>query len=465
MVSGGATDLAKKLYIKTYGCQMNVYDSARMAETLTPLGYALADAADGANMIILNTCHIRENASEKVFSELGRLRCLKERMKKAGEQMIIAVAGCVAQAAGEEIFRRAPFVDMVFGPQAYHRLPAMLAQAERAGGGVLDTDFPPESKFDHLPEASTVERGSAFLAAQEGCDKFCSFCVVPYTRGGERSRPAAAVINEAKRLVALGALEIVLLGQNINCYHGESPDGLTEWRLSRLIAELALIDGLQRIRYTTSYPAEMTDDLITAHGSIQKLMPFLHLPAQSGSDLVLEAMNRRHSADDYRRLIGKLRRAREDLAISSDFIVGFPGETDGDFQASLKLIRDIGFAQAYSFKYSLRPGTPASLLDNQVADYVKEERLAILQELLKEQQTAFNKSCEGQVMPILLDRLGRRDGQLVGRSPYMQPVHVEESGLRLGEIVHLHIKSGFPNSLAGVVLNSAAALQNKMACA
>ncbi len=443
---------------------MNVYDSARMADVLTPLGYALTDQAEGAHMVILNTCHIRENASEKVFSELGRLRLLKQSREKSGEQMILAVAGCVAQAAGEEILNRAPYVDMVFGPQAYHRLPEMLAKAGRAMEAVLDTDFPPESKFDHLPETApgtaNVKHGAAFLTVQEGCDKFCAFCVVPYTRGGEHSRPAAAVTAEARRLAAAGALEITLLGQNVNCYHGESPNG-GEWGLGRLIAALAEIDGLERIRYTTSYPAGMSEDLIAAHGDVPQLMPFLHLPAQSGSDKVLAAMNRRHGADDYRRLAGKLRQARPDLALSSDFITGFPGETDADFQSTLRLVEDVGFVQAYSFKFSARPGTPAATLDDRVPEAVKEERLAVLQELLKAQQTAFNVSCEGRVMPVLLDRPGRRSGQLVGRSPYMQPVHVDAGGFQLGAIANLRIETGFPNSLAG----SAANMQNERACA
>jgi len=429
---------------------MNVYDSARMADVLAPLGYTLSDKAEDADMVILNTCHIREKASEKVFSELGRLRLLKDRREKAGGgRMILAVAGCVAQAEGEEILSRAPYVDIVFGPQTYHRLPEMLAHAGRSA--VLDTDFPPESKFDHLPEAAAVEHGSAFLTVQEGCDKFCTFCVVPYTRGVEYSRPVADILKEARRSVGAGALEITLLGQNVNCYHGKAPDDRNEWGLGRLVFELAGIDGLTRIRYTTSYPADMNDELIAAHRDVPQLMPFLHLPVQSGSDKVLAAMNRRHKADDYRRIVDKLRTARPDLALSSDFIVGFPGESDEDFRATLKLIEDIGFINAYSFKYSARPGTPAALLEDRVSEAVKEERLALLQGLLNRQQTAFNISCKDTIMPVLLDRRGRRSGQLVGRSPFMQPVHVEIDESFMGTIAELRIEAGYANSLAGII--------------
>ncbi|MBC8159001.1 MAG: tRNA (N6-isopentenyl adenosine(37)-C2)-methylthiotransferase MiaB, partial [Alphaproteobacteria bacterium] len=343
--------MPKKLYIKTYGCQMNVYDSARMADVLATLGYAFTDAPDGADMVMLNTCHIREKAAEKVYSELGRLRHLKEARARDGGRMILAVAGCVAQAEGAEIIERAPYVDMVFGPQTYHRLPEMVARAERHAGAVLDTDFPTEPKFDHLPDPTPVAEKSAFLTVQEGCDKFCTFCVVPYTRGAEYSRPVADVTREAQRLVDAGVLEITLLGQNVNCYHGAAADG-AEWDLGHLIAHLAEIDGLQRIRYTTSYPADMSDELIAAHRDVPQLMPFLHLPVQSGSDRVLAAMNRRHGVDEYRRLTDRLRAARPDLALSSDFIVGFPGETDADFEATLELVREVGFIQAYSFKYS-----------------------------------------------------------------------------------------------------------------
>ncbi|MBF0393590.1 MAG: tRNA (N6-isopentenyl adenosine(37)-C2)-methylthiotransferase MiaB [Alphaproteobacteria bacterium] len=434
--------MAKRLFIKTYGCQMNVYDSARMADVLAPLGYAPADRAEGADMVILNTCHIREKASEKVFSELGRMRLLKEQ-----RPMILAVAGCVAQAEGEEILARAPFVDIVLGPQTYHRLPEMVARASRAGGAVLDIEFPAEPKFDHLPDP--VAAGSAaFLSVQEGCDRFCTFCVVPYTRGAEYSRPAARLLDEARRLVAGGVREITLLGQNVNAWHGEAPDG-GAWRLGRLIRALAEIDGLSRIRYTTSHPRDMDDDLIAAHGEVPALMPFLHLPVQSGSDRILDAMNRQHGRSDYLKLVERLRRARPDLALSSDFIVGFPGENDGDFEDTMALIREIGFSQAYSFKYSARPGTPAALIETQVPEAVKDERLAAAQGLIAEQALAFNRGSAGRVMSVLLDRRGKRRGQLLGRSPWMQPVHVDAPDSLLGAIVDLRIVAGYANSLAG----------------
>ncbi len=431
---------------------MNVYDSARMADVLAPLGYAMTDDAVGADMVILNTCHIREKAADKVFSELGRLRHLKVAREEAGGRMILAVAGCVAQAEGAEIVARAPYVDMVFGPQTYHRLPEMVAQANRSAGAVLDTDFPAEPKFDHLPDQSRIEGFSAFLTVQEGCDKFCSFCVVPYTRGSEYSRPVADIVQEARRLVEGGAREITLLGQNVNCYHGAASGG-AEWGLGRLVRELADIDGLERIRYTTSYPADMDDELISAHGDVPQLMPFLHLPVQSGSDRVLAAMNRRHGADEYRRLVERLRTARDDLALSSDFIVGFPGETDADFEDTLGLVREVGFIQAYSFKYSPRPGTPAAAIADQVPDAVKVERLATLQDLLNAQQLAFNQSCVGRVLPVLLDRSGKFPGQLVGRSPYMQPVHTDGPAELFGAIADLRVEAGFANSLSGILLD------------
>lgn len=427
---------------------MNVYDSGRMADVLAPLGYTGTDEARDADLIILNTCHIREKAAEKVYSELGRLRAVKEARARAGRPLLLGVAGCVAQAEGDEVRRRAPHVDLVVGPQTYHRLPELLERlARRAGAGVL-VDFPADSKFDSLPDNRHVTAGAAFLTVQEGCDKFCSFCVVPYTRGAETSRPASDVLAEARSLVAAGAREITLLGQNVNSYHGEGNDGRT-WDLARLIAALAEVDGLARIRYTTSYPADMSDELIRAHGEIPQLMPFLHLPVQSGSDAVLKAMNRRHNADDYRRIVGRLRAARPDLALSSDFIVGFPGESEADFAATLRLVEEIGFVQAYSFKYSARPGTPAAQMDGQVPDPLKAERLALLQELLNAQQIAFNRACAGRVLPVLLERQGRRCGQLVGRSPYMQAVHVEADGALLGSVVPLRIREGLPNSLRG----------------
>jgi len=439
--------VTKKLFIKSYGCQMNVYDAQRMTDVLKPIGYTVTENADDAHLVILNTCHIREKAAEKVYSELGRLNLLKNKRVGEADRMILAVGGCVAQAEGAEIVRRAPYVDMVFGPQTYHRLPEMVARAHRDAGVVLDTDFPAESKFDHLPEQTTVQGYAAFLTVQEGCDKFCAFCVVPYTRGAEFSRPPQQIMEEAARLVDKGVREITLLGQNVNNYHGARDDG-SEWSLGRLIRELAQIDGLSGIRYTTSYPADMNDELINAHRDVDQLMPFLHLPVQSGSDRILKAMNRRHSSDDYRAIVGRLRDARPDLALSSDFIVGFPGESDKDFAATMDLVREIGFVQAYSFKYSPRPGTPAAANEYQVAESVKTERLAALQDLLNEQQLAFNHACVGQQMNILLERPGRKPGQLVGRSPYMQAVHVNAPDSLIGEVVALAITDAHGNSLS-----------------
>jgi tRNA-2-methylthio-N6-dimethylallyladenosine synthase len=446
--------LTKKLFIKTYGCQMNVYDSARMADVLAPLGYEVANTPRGVDLVILNTCHIREKAAEKVFSELGRLKSVKAEKESGGGRMLIAVAGCVGQAEGGELLRRAPQVDIVLGPQTYHRLPEMVARALRAapGKGILETDFPVESKFDHLPEEAASQGPAAFLSVQEGCDKFCTFCVVPYTRGTEFSRPVGEVVTEARRLVAAGAVEITLLGQNVNAYHGLAPDGGGTYGLGRLIRRLAEVDGLERLRYTTSHPRDMDDELIAAHGTVDKLMPYLHLPIQSGSDRILEAMNRRHGADGYRRAVERLRAARPDLAVSSDFIVGFPGETDRDFAATLRLVTEIGFAQAYSFKYSPRPGTPAALAEGQVPEAVKNERLAMLQTLLNEQQAAFNRASEGRTTAVLLERAGRRTGQLVGRSPYMQAVHVTAPRRLLGRVVEVRIDLGHPNSLAGSLI-------------
>ncbi len=441
----------KRLFIKTYGCQMNVYDSARMTELMAPLGYEVAASPAGADLVILNTCHIREKAAEKVFSELGTIRRLKAARERQGGRMIVAVAGCVAQAEGAEILERAPFVDLVFGPQSYHHLPEMVAQAERqAGPGILDTSFPAEPKFDFLPESAAASGVSAFLTIQEGCDKFCTFCVVPYTRGAEYSRPAAAVIAEAERLVAAGAREITLLGQNVNAYHGAAPD-TGEWGLGELIGALAGIPGLARLRYTTSHPRDVDDRLVAAHRDVPQLMPFLHLPVQSGADPVLAAMNRRHTADQYRRTVERLRQARPDIALSSDFIVGYPGESDADFAATLALVREIGFAQAFSFKYSPRPGTPAAGAAAQVAEPVKVERLAALQALLGEQQRAFNQGCIGRVLPVLFEKPGRHPGQLVGRSPYLQSVHADAPASRIGDIVPLTILGAQPNSLAGAL--------------
>ncbi|WP_227306072.1 tRNA (N6-isopentenyl adenosine(37)-C2)-methylthiotransferase MiaB [Acidisoma cellulosilyticum] len=439
----------------TWGCQMNVYDSGKMADVLAPLGYGPADGPADADMVILNTCHIRERATDKVFSELGRLRVIKEARAADGKQTILAVAGCVAQAEGAFITERAPYVDIVLGPQTYHRLPEMVARAHRAAGPVIETDFPVEQKFDFLPEtAPSQDRAvTAFLTIQEGCDKFCSFCVVPYTRGAEASRPAAAVIAEARHLVSLGAREITLLGQNVNAYHGAGADG-RDWGLARLAYALADIPGLDRIRYTTSHPSDMDDALIAAHAEIPALMPFLHLPVQSGSDRILAAMNRRHTADAYRRLIDKLRTTRPDMAFSSDFIIGHPGETTADFDATLQLIRDVGFAQAYSFKYSPRPGTPAAGAPGMVAEAEKDRRLSELQILVREQQDDFNARTVGLEIPVLVTGPGRHAGQIGGRSPYLQAVHMDGPISLAGQIVPVKVDSLMTNSLSATLLNA-----------
>ena len=444
--------MTKKLFIKTYGCQMNVYDSDRMTDVLAPLGYTATGSAEGADMVILNTCHIREKASEKVFSELGRLRMMKERARdQEGREVAIAVAGCVAQAEGEEITRRAPWVDIVVGPQTYHRLPELVSRIDPgARKRAVDTEFPEEVKFDQLPGEHAPRGPAAFLSVQEGCDKFCAFCVVPYTRGAEYSRPAAGILEEASRLVASGTCELTLLGQNVNAYHGEAPDG-SVWSLARLIRELAEIDGLARIRYTTSHPLDMEDDLIAAHRDVPSLMPYLHLPVQSGSDRVLDAMNRRHTHDVYLRILDRLREARPDIAFSGDFIVGFPGESDRDFANTLALVDKVGYASAYSFKYSPRPGTPAAASEEQVPEAVKSERLEALQQLLNAQQFAFNKATEGQVMDVLIERRGGRDGQVGGRSPYMQSVNVEAGEELVGRIVSCRIVEAKQNSIIGAV--------------
>ena len=440
--------MAKKLHIKTYGCQMNVYDSDRMADVLAPLGYSTTDKPDTADMVIINTCHIREKASEKVFSELGRLRLWKQAEKDNGRSVKIAVAGCVAQAEGEEISRRAPWVDVVVGPQAYHRLPELITDIDPTSrNAVIDTDFPVEDKFDFLPEEHTPRGPAAFLSIQEGCDKFCTFCVVPYTRGAEFSRPAAGVIEEARRLVDNGSVELTLLGQNVNAWSAEGTDG-SDWNFARLLYALADIDGLKRIRYTTSHPRDMNDDLYRAHADIPQLMPYLHLPVQAGSDRILGAMNRHHTRDDYIRIVDRLRDARSDIALSGDFIVGFPGETDRDFAETLKLINDVNYASAYSFKYSPRPGTPASLNDDQVPEEVKSERLQSLQQLISAQQMAFNKTKVGEVMDILVERPASRDNQMAGRSPWMQAVHFPSSCGEIGDIVSLKIVDAHQNSLS-----------------
>ncbi len=445
-----AERLPKRLHVITWGCQMNVYDSARMADALAPLGYQRADGVHDADMIILNTCHIRERAAEKVFSELGRLRLVKEARAASGKDTILAVAGCVAQAESAEILARAPYVSLVLGPQTYHRLPEMVARAAGAGGAVVDTSFPAESKFDHLPECAAPQGVVAFLSIQEGCDKFCSFCVVPYTRGAEASRPAAAVLAEARRLVAAGAREIALLGQNVNAWRGEAPDGGT-WDLARLLREMAGIPGLLRLRYTTSHPRDMDADLIAAHRDLPSLMPFLHLPVQSGSDRILRAMNRGHTAADYLRLVERLRAARPDLALSSDFIVGHPGETPADFEATLQLVREVGFAQAFSFQYSPRPGTPAATAPAQVPEAERSARLQALQAVLREQQARFNQTCEGLRLPVLFTGPGRHPGQVAGRSPFLQPVHLEGQNALIGQEVPVTITRAHTNSLAAVL--------------
>ena len=440
--------MQKKLFIKTWGCQMNVYDSSRMADVVAPLGYAPTDEMGDADLVIFNTCHIREKATEKLFSELGRLRPMQKIKAANGGRMMIAVAGCVAQAEGPEIQRRAPYVDMVFGPQTYHQLPEMIARVSRDAGVVLNTEFPALSKFDSLPEEKASQGVSAFLSIQEGCDKFCTFCVVPYTRGAEYSRPVNSLIAEAERLVENGTREITLLGQNVNAFHGEGPDGKS-WGLGRLLERLASISGVKRLRYMTSHPRDMDDELMAAHRDIKELMPFLHLPVQSGSDRILEAMNRKHTSDDYRRLIGKLMNARSDLALSSDFIIGFPGETDKDFQDTVRLVKDIGFAQAYSFSYSRRPGTPAAVMTNQVDESLKSARLQELQAIIREQQEKFNRKMIGQTMPILFDRPGRYEKQIHGRTAYMQAVHVEASDRIIGQEMAVKINQVGMNSLSG----------------
>ncbi len=435
----------KKIFIKTYGCQMNVYDSERMAEAMGGAGYVETQDPSVADMILLNTCHIREKAAEKVYSELGRLRGLKADKP----DLMIGVAGCVAQAEGDEIMRRQPLVDLVVGPQSYHRLPEMEARV-RNGEKVLDTDFPAEDKFDTLRHRPKAARGpTAFLTVQEGCDKFCAFCVVPYTRGSEVSRPAARVVEEARDLVERGVREITLLGQNVNAYHGVGDGG--HWPLARLIEALSDIDGLERIRYTTSHPKDMTDDLIAAHGACEKLMPYLHLPVQSGSDRILKRMNRGHTAELYLHLIERIRATRPDILISGDFIVGFPEETEADFQATLDLIAAVRYGSAYSFKYSTRPGTPAADRP-QIAEDVKTERLQRLQALISDQQRAAQEAMVGRRVGVLFEKPGRLAGQMVGKSDHLHAVHVTGGGVRPGDLSQVEITSSGTNSLAGRVL-------------
>ncbi|HJS79165.1 MAG TPA: tRNA (N6-isopentenyl adenosine(37)-C2)-methylthiotransferase MiaB [Vitreimonas sp.] len=440
----------KRLFIETYGCQMNVYDSERMRDVLNPLGYAMTDRPDDADLVILNTCHIREKATEKVYSEIGRLKRHKERRQAEGKAMTIAIAGCVAQAEGEEIIARAPAVDLVVGPQAYHKLPELIARAARKTGERLAADFTAQEKFDALP-ARAPDGVTAFLSIQEGCDKFCTFCVVPYTRGAEYSRPVADVLAEARALAARGVREITLLGQNVNAYHGDGGDGRAA-SFAALLRDLARIDGVERLRYTTSHPIEMTDELIALHGDEPKLMPYLHLPVQSGSDRILKAMNRKHDSAYYRDVVQRLRATCPDIAVSTDFIVGFPGETEKEFEATLQLVREVGFASAYSFKYSARPGTPAAAMMGQVGEEAKAERLARLQALLAEQQRAFNTAQVDRVLPVLVSGDGRKAGQKHGRSPYLQAVHFDDSSARPGDIVPVRILSASQNSLTGARL-------------
>ncbi len=449
---------ARKLFIETYGCQMNVYDSQRMGEILGRHGFAVTSRADDADLVILNTCHIREKAAEKVYSEIGRLRRLKAREHGGRKAPKIAVAGCVAQAEGEEITRRAEAVDLVVGPQTYHRLPDLIARLDQGERHIVATEFATDEKLAALAagvRARPLARGvSAFLTVQEGCDKFCTFCVVPYTRGAEFSRPVGQVLAEARRLAEAGVREITLLGQNVNAYSGEGEDGAA-WSLARLIGALSRIAGIERIRYTTSHPRDMSDDLIAAHGENARLMPYLHLPVQSGSDRVLAAMNRRHDAASYIDLIGRIRAARPDIALSGDFIVGFPGETEADFEATLSLVQAVGYAQAYSFKYSPRPGTPAAERAGQIPEAVKAERLQRLQHLLSTQQRSFNQAMLGATFDVLLEKPGRHRGQLVGRSPYLQAVHLDADKARIGEIVTVCVDAIGANSLSAHIVSGA----------
>ncbi len=444
----------RKLYVKSYGCQMNVYDSQRMADTLAKEGFVETQDPADADLVILNTCHIREKAAEKVYSELGRLRKARQ---NEGVDTMVAVAGCVAQAEGAEIMRRSPVVDLVVGPQSYHRLPELLRQA-RTGARVVDTEFPAEDKFDHLPAPSakaTRKRGpAAFVTVQEGCDKFCTFCVVPYTRGAEVSRDVTKILSETRQLLAQGVREITLIGQNVNGFHGEGPDGKV-WGLARMLEALAELEGLERLRYTTSHPRDMDDDLIRAHRDLPQLMPYLHLPVQSGSDRILKAMNRKHGREMFFDIIARMREARPDIALSSDFIVGFPGETDADFEDTMDLVRRIGFASAYSFKYSPRPGTPAAEHDNQVPEDVKSARLAELQKALEASKSAFDASCLGRTFDILLEKPGRQSGQIIGRSPYLQSVVVNDPPAGIGELLTVTITDVGPNSLAGSAVAAA----------
>ncbi|CVI56499.1 tRNA (N6-isopentenyl adenosine(37)-C2)-methylthiotransferase MiaB [Agrobacterium leguminum] len=447
---------SRKVFIKTYGCQMNVYDSVRMSDALAKDGYVQTEDMGEADLVLLNTCHIREKAAEKVYSALGRLRDMKKSREEQGREFMIGVAGCVAQAEGEEILRRAPAVDVVIGPQTYHRLPDALKRV-RGGERVIETEYAVEDKFEHLPvaEKSTLRtRGvTAFLTVQEGCDKFCTFCVVPYTRGSEVSRPVRQIVDEAMKLVDAGVREITLLGQNVNAWQGEGPRG-EKWGLAELLYRLAEIPGLARLRYTTSHPRDMDERLIGAHRDLRLLMPYLHLPVQSGSDRILKAMNRRHTGEEYIQLIEKIRAARPDIAMSGDFIVGFPGETDRDFEDTMAMVETVKYAQAFSFKYSTRPGTPGADLTDQVAEEVKAERLERLQALLLRQQKEFAESLVGKTMDVLLEKPGRMPEQLIGRSPWLQSVNLDAKTLKIGDIVNVRITATGPNSLFAEVAGS-----------
>ncbi|MEM9938574.1 MAG: tRNA (N6-isopentenyl adenosine(37)-C2)-methylthiotransferase MiaB [Pseudomonadota bacterium] len=438
----------KKVFIKTYGCQMNVYDSERMKDVLAPIGYSPVDGPEGADLVVLNTCHIREKATEKVYSELGQI---KKQKAKTGGNMIVAVAGCVAQAEGEEIMRRAPVVDLVLGPQAYHKLPEMIARVHRKTGDRLETEFETLEKFDALPKQRSVDGPVAYLSVQEGCDKFCTFCVVPYTRGAELSRPVDDIVVEARSLASQGVREVQLLGQNVNAWHGAGPslEGAAEWGLGRLVRHIAKIGGFDRIRYTTSHPRDMDDDLIAAHGDTPELMPFLHLPVQSGSNRILQSMNRGHTREHYLDIMRRVKEARPDIGFASDFIVGFPGESDQDFEDTMDLVREVNYCIAYSFKYSERPGTPAAEMFGQVPEDVKTERLHRLQALLWEQQTAFNHSKIGETVPVLVTGKGRNSGQVSGRSPWLQSVYFEGDDSLQGQIVDVAINHATQNAISG----------------
>lgn len=453
--------MSKKLFIKSYGCQMNVYDAERMAELMGDEGFELTEEMAEADMVILNTCHIREKAAEKVYSELGRVRLNKEKRAEKGDKTIVAVAGCVAQAEGAEIIRRAPVVDMVVGPQSYQHLPDLLVELKSGGKPVIETEFPEEDKFKKL-SGITASSPCSFVTVQEGCDKFCTFCVVPYTRGAEYSRPVADILDDAKRLVDQGVRELTLLGQNVNAYHGTGPGG-QDYSLAGLLEELSKLEGIKRLRFTTSHPNDMAEDLIEAHRDNEKLMPYLHLPFQSGSNRILKAMNRRHTREKYIELVARIREARPDLALSTDIIVGFPGETDQDFEDTMDLVERIGYASAYSFKYSPRPGTPAAEMESQIDEEVKKQRLALLQKRLTEQQKSFNESKVGSQMTVLLEKNGRHEGQLIGRSPYLQSVHVAVEHAKIGDMIEVQIEGATLNSLKAVIIPSSNELTSSQA--